>query len=71
MYEVPGEEDFEFRADALRVSLTPPEFNLINHKEEQVSLEDYEGRVVILTSVYASCADTCPMILDQVKRTLE
>jgi protein SCO1 len=71
MYEVPGEEDFEFRADALRVSLTPPEFNLTNHNEEQVSLNNYEGRVVILTSVYASCADTCPLILDQVKRTLD
>jgi protein SCO1 len=70
MYEVPGEEEFEFRADAIRVSLSAPEFSLINHKEETVSLSDYEGRVVILTSVYASCADTCPMILDQVKRTL-
>ena len=71
MYEMPAEEDFRFRPDALRVSLTPPDFNLINHKEEEISLEDYKGQVVVITSVYASCADTCPMILDQVKRTLE
>jgi protein SCO1 len=71
MYEVPGEEELAFRPEAIRVSLTPPEFELINHKEEKVSLQDYKGKVVILTSVYASCADTCPMILDQVKQTLD
>jgi protein SCO1 len=71
MYEVPGEEELEFRPEAIRVSLTPPEFELINHKEEIVRLQDYKGKVVILTSVYASCADTCPMILDQARKTLD
>ncbi|MEX0904921.1 MAG: SCO family protein [Balneolaceae bacterium] len=71
MYEVPAGEDFEFRPESLRVSLTPPEFNLINHREEPVTLQDYQGKVIILTSVYASCTDTCPMILDQVKKTID
>lgn len=70
-YEVPSEENFEFRPDELRIALSPPEFELINQHNELVSLSDHQGEVVILTSVYASCADTCPMILDQVKRVLE
>lgn len=71
MYEAPAEEQLEFQPNALRVSLTPPVFNLVNHTKEQVSLADFKGKVVILTSVYASCTDTCPMILDQVKKTLD
>jgi len=71
MYEAPGDEQLEFRPDSLRIALNPPEFNLINQNEEQVTLADFKGSVVILTSVYASCSDTCPMILDQVKKTLD
>lgn len=71
MYEVPKESEPEFRPDALRISLTPPRFSLTNHREEPVSLGDFEGRVVVVTSIYASCADTCPMILEQVKHILD
>lgn len=71
MYEIPAEEDFQFRPEALRLTLTPPEFNLINHNEQPVSLQDYEGKVVVLTSIYASCTHTCPMILNQLKNTLD
>lgn len=71
MYEVPGEEDFEFQPDVLRISQSPPDFELINEHESPVSLVDYRGSVVLLTSVYASCSDTCPMILDQAKRVLD
>ncbi len=71
MYEVPNEEDFQFRPDSLRIALTPPDFTLTSHKNESVSLNDFEDKVVVLTSVYASCSDTCPLILDQVKRTLD
>ena len=53
---------------------TPGIAGLINDPmfaRKSLVLEDYKGQVVVITSVYASCADTCPMILDQVKRTLE
>lgn len=70
-YDVPDEEGFDFRPDALRVELTPPDFKLTNHREEEVSLSDFENKVVVLTSIYASCAKTCPMILDQAKQTLD
>lgn len=71
MYDAPDKEDLAFRPDALRVALIPPEFTLTNHKEEEVSLSDFEDKVVILTSIYASCANTCPLILDQAKQTLD
>lgn len=71
MFEVPSEENLEFQPDVLRIALTPPEFELINQYEDLISLSDHHGDVVVLTSIYASCADTCPMILDQVKRVLE
>jgi protein SCO1 len=70
MFEVP-EENLEFQPDVLRTSHTAPEFTLINQHNEEVSLADFEGRVVILTSVYASCADTCPMILEQARNVLD
>ncbi len=71
MADAPDEEEFEFRADVLRISQTPPPIELINEHEKLVRLEDFRGRVVLLTSVYASCSDTCPMILDQAKRVLD
>lgn len=71
MYDAPDKEDLAFSPDALRVALTPPEFKLINQNEEEVRLSDFEDKVVILTSIYASCANTCPMILEQAKQTME
>lgn len=71
MYDGPDKEDLAFRPDALRVALTPPEFKLTNHKQEEISLSDFDDKVVVLTSIYASCANTCPMILDQAKQTLD
>lgn len=56
-----------FPADALRTSLPPPAFSLINQNEKVVSLADLEGRVGMLTAVYATCGYTCPMILSQAK----
>ncbi|NIW43482.1 MAG: redoxin domain-containing protein [Gammaproteobacteria bacterium] len=71
MYETPDKDDLAFRPDSLRVELTPPEFKLTNHKEEEVSLSDFEDKVIILTSIYASCANTCPLILEQAKQSLD
>jgi len=69
-YDAPDKEDPAFRPDALRVALTPPEFKLTNHKKKEVSLSDFEDKVVVLTSIYASCVNTCPMILEQAKQTM-
>lgn len=47
-----------FPADKLRVALTPPSFSLPNQNGHAVSLEQYRGKVVILTGVYSTCAFT-------------
>ncbi|MFU8860370.1 MAG: SCO family protein [Cyclonatronaceae bacterium] len=70
-YETQDESFPEFRAEALRVSLNAPVIRLTDQDEQIVQLDDYRGRVVLLTSVYASCADTCPLILQQARRVLE
>lgn len=70
MFEPPENLEFEFNAAYLRTGLPAPEFELINAHGEKISSNKYDGKVVILTSIYASCAETCPLILDQVKNVL-
>lgn len=71
MAEPLEETEFEFRPETLRISQHPPSFTLINHRKEEVSLEKYHGKVVILTSIYTSCADTCPMLMDHAIKVME
>ncbi len=60
-----------FPGDALRTQLQAPAFDLINHQGDRVSLADYQGKVVVVTAVYATCGFTCPMIMGQIKRVIE
>lgn len=39
-----------------------PGFSLTNQFGEEVSLADLRGKVVVLTFLYTSCPDTCPLI---------
>jgi protein SCO1 len=39
-----------------------PEFRLTTQDGAQLSLGDLRGRVVAVTFIYASCADTCPLL---------
>jgi protein SCO1/2 len=39
-----------------------PEFTLTNQDGRRLSLSDFRGKVVALTFIYASCADTCPIL---------
>ncbi|MBZ0136805.1 MAG: hypothetical protein K8I27_10570 [Planctomycetes bacterium] len=47
-----------FPADKLRTAYAPPVFDLTNQDGEQVSLEKFRGKVVVMTGVYASCPHT-------------
>lgn len=71
LYNPPDEPDYQFRAEEMRRSVDPPSFTLINHKEEEIGLDSFEDKVIILTSVYATCGDTCPMILDQARDAID
>ncbi len=39
-----------------------PEFTLIDHTGESVSLLDFRGEVVLLTFLYTNCPDVCPLV---------
>ena len=39
-----------------------PGFTLINQDGTRLSLEDLRGKVMAVTFIYASCADTCPLL---------
>jgi protein SCO1 len=67
----PGETgEFPFPAEDLRIAHRPPALALVSHTGEQVSLQEERGNVVLLTAVYATCGDTCPMLMAQAKRAV-
>lgn len=39
-----------------------PDFNLISQDGARLSLRDFRGKVVVVTFIYASCTDICPML---------
>jgi len=65
----PGGE-LPFPAEELRTAYEAPRFSLTDQDRETVSLAGFQGNVVILTAVYASCPHTCPVILSQVQAAI-
>jgi protein SCO1/2 len=65
-----SEGELTFPAEELRTAYEAPEFVLTNQIQEPVELAALQGKVVILTAVYASCAHTCPAILTQAKAAI-
>jgi protein SCO1/2 len=59
--------ELPFPAEELRTAYEAPQFELTNQLRETVGPAAFEGNVVILTAVYASCPHTCPVILTQAK----
>lgn len=59
-----------FPAERIRTHHTPAPFALTNQDGDTVSLASLQGRVVLITAVYATCGYTCPMILAQTKRAV-
>jgi protein SCO1 len=39
-----------------------PEFTLTAQDSRQISLKELRGKVVVVTFIYASCADACPLL---------
>jgi protein SCO1/2 len=39
-----------------------PEFTLTNQNGKRVALKDLRGKVLAITFIFASCADTCPLL---------
>lgn len=45
-----------------------PEFTLTTQDGRQLSLKDLRGRVLAVTFIYTSCADTCPLLTAKMVR---
>ena len=45
-----------------------PDFALTNQDWTRVALSELRGRVVAITFIYASCADTCPLLTAKMAR---
>jgi protein SCO1/2 len=50
------------REDGLPRIGSAPEFSLTTRDGKRLSLSDLRGKVVAVTCIYASCADTCPIL---------
>jgi protein SCO1 len=58
-------------AGAVRPAVPPQDFRLRDQDGDTVSLSDYEGRVVVLTFLYTTCRDTCPLTATQIRGALD
>lgn len=50
---------------------TAPAFLLTNQHGEEISLSDFQGKVVILTFMDTECIDTCPITALHLRQTFE
>lgn len=69
----PSEYDGEypFPAERIRTEIEPPKFELEDHTGELTSLEELQGKVVVVTAVYATCGASCPIILTELRRVTD
>lgn len=58
-------------AGAVRPAVPPQDFTLRDQDGETVSLRDFRGRVVVLTFLYTTCRDTCPLTATQIRGALD
>ncbi len=54
----PVEGELPFPAEALRIAVPMPTFDLIDHEGKPLASRELRGRVVLLTAVYSSCGFT-------------
>ena len=58
-------------AGAVRPAIPPKDFRLRDQDGEWVSLRSFRGRVVVLTFLYTTCRDTCPLTATQIRGALD
>src|SRR3954452_6573110 len=56
---------------AVRPAIPPRDFTLHDQDGKAVRLSSYRGRPVILTFMYSTCQDTCPLTAQQIKGALD
>lgn len=58
-------------SDILFPPTKAPEFGLKDHLGNEVTIEQLRGKVMLVTFVYARCPDICPLIVSNLRRTLD
>jgi protein SCO1/2 len=58
-------------AGAVRPDIPPQDFRLRDQDGRPVSLRQFRGRVVVLTFMYTTCRDTCPLTATQIRGALD
>lgn len=56
---------------SLRPQIVPTNFTLKDQDGTTVSLADYKGKPLILTFMYSTCKDTCPLQANQIRGALD
>jgi protein SCO1/2 len=56
---------------AVRPAIPPQDFALRDQDGQAVSLRDFRGRVVVLTFMYTTCRDTCPLTATQIRGAMD
>ncbi len=59
-----------FEPDRLRTSFMAPPFDFVDQEGQPTSLMPNDGHIAIVTGVYTSCGDTCPLIVQQIYRVM-
>jgi len=52
-------------------NIPPLDFTLRDQDGKRVSLADYRGRPVMLTFMYSTCRDTCPLTAQQIRIAMD
>jgi protein SCO1/2 len=58
-------------AGSLRPAIPPQDFTLRDQDGRRVALSDFRGQVVVLTFMYSTCQDTCPVTATQIRGALD
>lgn len=64
-------QELIFRGTVLDPPRESRDFALQDQFRKSVRLSDLQGRVVVLTFLYTSCPDVCPIIADKLRKTVE
>lgn len=71
-----GEDAVSARVTGLHGALRPPharavDFDLRDQGGRRARMRDYRGRLVIVTFMYSTCRDTCPLTAQQIRGALD
>jgi protein SCO1 len=69
--EAPISGGSRFEGAVMPKGLRAPEFTLENQDGEPVSMREFRGRPVIVTFLYTTCEDTCPLQAQTIRGALD